>query len=218
MKEAVNIFWFRRDLRLHDNAGLYHALKEGQPVIPIFIFDTEILDKLEDEADRRVAFIHSALSEVQKQLLPLRTGIHVFYGFPQNVFIDLIEKYSVQKVYTNHDYELYARQRDERVKEICATNNISFHTYKDQVLFEKKEIVKDNEQPYTVFTPYSKKWKSSLNPHYLASYPAEKYLEHFHKYEPPAIPALETMGFKDTANSFPAKSLQEEIVKNYSDT
>jgi deoxyribodipyrimidine photo-lyase len=218
MKEVVSIFWFRRDLRLHDNAGLYHALKEGQQVLPIFIFDREILDKLEGGADRRVAFIHSALSEVQKRLLPLGTGIHFFYDSPPNVFNELIQKYSVQKVYTNHDYEPYALQRDEKVKEICENNNISFHTYKDQVLFEKKEILKDNDQPYTVFTPYSKKWKSSLNPFYLAAYTTEKYHKHFHKYQPPAIPSLEKMGFKDTVGSFPVGSLREEMVKRYSET
>ncbi|HSU51607.1 MAG TPA: deoxyribodipyrimidine photo-lyase, partial [Segetibacter sp.] len=175
MKEKVNIFWFRRDLRLHDNAGLYHALKEGTPVLPVFIFDKDILDKLEDSNDKRVAFIYSCLEELQQQLVSVGSGLFVYYGYPIDVFRSLNEEFAIQKVFTNHDYEPYALERDGKVAEFLSSNQISFHTSKDQVIFEKSEILKENNTPYTVFTPYSRKWKSSLNDFYLSSYPTEKY-------------------------------------------
>src|SRR3954453_22071555 len=115
MKAEVNIFWFRRDLRLHDNAALYYALKEGKPVIPIFIFDKEILDKLEDQADRRVEFIHAAITEVQRHLLGLGASLEVYYDFPVNVFEILCGKYEIEKVFTNSDYEPYSKKRDENI-------------------------------------------------------------------------------------------------------
>ncbi|MEJ7820717.1 MAG: deoxyribodipyrimidine photo-lyase, partial [Chitinophagaceae bacterium] len=105
---AVNIFWFRRDLRLHDNAGLYHALKDKNPVIPIFIFDKNILFKLENKSDRRVKFIYEAIKELQAQLQVIGSSLEVYYDFPEKVFRQLLLKYKIDKVYTNHDYEPYA--------------------------------------------------------------------------------------------------------------
>lgn len=216
--EQVNIFWFKRDLRLHDNAGLYYALKEGKPVLPIFIFDKEILDKLEDKADRRVAFIHAALDEIQTQLSSLQSGLRVFYGYPADVFCELVSQFSIQKVFTNHDYEPYAKKRDKAIAEILQAKNISFHTYKDQVIFEKNEVLKDNGEPYTVFTPYSRKWKALLNDFYLSSYPTEKYFTHFIQAKPDPVPGLQSMGFEESIHPFPSKDLKEEIIKKYGST
>ncbi|MBI1782039.1 MAG: deoxyribodipyrimidine photo-lyase [Sphingobacteriales bacterium] len=216
MKQSVNIFWFRRDLRLDDNAGLYHALKSGLPVIPVFIFDKNILNKLEDKADRRVQFIYEALNEMQKKLMKLGSSMEIYYGFPEEVYKSLLEKYNVKKVITNHDYELYAAVRDDSINKILNKAGASLHTYKDQVIFEKKEVVKDDGNPYTVFTPYSRKWKATLNNFYLSSYPTEKYFSNFHKQPSVEIPSLSEMGFIETDKHFPAKSLNEEIVKKYS--
>ncbi|MCW3082001.1 deoxyribodipyrimidine photo-lyase [Segetibacter sp.] len=218
MKQRINVFWFRRDLRLYDNAALYHSLKEGVPVLPIFIFDKQILDKLEDKADRRVAFIHSALEELQQQLAALNSSLLVIYGYPTDVFKDLIFKYTVAKVFANHDYDPYAKERDKKINEILKGNCISFNTSKDQVIFEKSEILKDNGSPYTVFTPYSRKWKSALNKFYLSSYPAEKYFQNFYKTEAKPLLHLESFGFQKLIHPFPSKSLVEDIVKKYSDT
>jgi len=218
MKETVNIFWFRRDLRLNDNAGLYHALKGGRPVLPIFIFDKEILDKLEDKADRRVAFIHAALEELQQQLRSFDSALHVIYGLPADVFSHLISEYKIEKVFTNHDYEPYATERDNKIKELLKANSISFHTTKDQIIFEKSEIVKDNGEPYTVFTPYSRKWKATITDFYLSSYPTEKFFNNFLKENAQPISALESFGFQKLTHSFPSKELREEIVKKYADT
>jgi len=218
MKESVNIFWFRRDLRLQDNAGLYYALKEGKPVVPIFIFDRQILDSLEDRADRRVSFIFSAIQEIQHQLALLGSGLKVYYRFPAEVFIDLLEKYNIGNVFTNHDYEPYAKVRDEKVKALLAANKVSFHTSKDQVLFEKDEILKDNREPYTVFTPYSRKWKATLNEFYLSSYPTKKYFRHFCQMPVQEMPTLESMGFQKTADPFPMKELREDLIGKYETT
>ena len=218
MKEKVNIFWFRRDLRLHDNAGLYHALKEGTPVLPVFIFDKDILDKLEDSNDKRVAFIYSCLEELQQQLVSVGSGLFVYYGYPIDVFRSLNEEFAIQKVFTNHDYEPYALERDGKVAEFLSSNQISFHTSKDQVIFEKSEILKENNTPYTVFTPYSKKWKSSVNDFYLSSYPTEKYFQNFIKKTPLQLPNLEAIGFKKVIFAFPSNDLKEELIKKYSST
>ena len=218
MKPDVNIFWFRRDLRLHDNAGLYYALKEAKPLIPIFIFDREILDKLEDKADRRVEFIHAAILEIQQQLIKLQSSLEVFYGFPADIFKALLTNYQIKKVFTNHDYEPYAKKRDGEIENLLKQENISFYTYKDQVIFERNEILKDNKEPYTVFTPYSRKWKSTLNDFFLSSYPTEKYFNSFFKTDSKQIISLESMHFQKVNYPFPSKDLKDEIIKKYGQT
>ncbi len=220
---TMNIIWFRRDLRLQDNAALYHALKAGEPVLPIFIFDKNILDDLEDKQDRRVEFIYAALEEMQEQLLKIGSSLQVFYGYPEKVFKQLIDENKIGKVFINHDYEPYADIRDETIKKILNDAGTSFHTYKDQVIFESDEVVKDDGKPYTVFTPYSRKWKSALTDFFLKSYPTKKYFKFFYKQFPQPIPTLESMGFQaikvaignEKSLSFPSKQLKEDLVKRY---
>ena len=213
--QTVNIFWFRRDLRLHDNAGLYHALKSGLPVVPIFVFDTHILNKLEDKTDKRVAFIHAALEEIQQQLVKLGSSIEVYHGTPAAVFKKLLLKYTIEQVFTNHDYEPYALEREKLVSDILKLNNAAFHTYKDQVILEKNEVLKDDGKPYTIFTPYSRKWKATLTDFHLKRYPIEKYFCNFFKQLPAVIPSLKQIGFTATVQTFPSSHLNTEIVKKY---
>lgn len=213
--QKVNIFWFRRDLRLNDNAGLYHALKSHLPVIPIFIFDTNILNKLENKADRRVDFIHSALEELQMQLIKMGSSLEVYHGTPLSVSKTLIGKYTIEKVFTNHDYEPYALEREESISALLKDNGIAFQTYKDQVLLEKNEVLKDDFKPYTIFTPYSRKWKAVLTNFHLKNYPTEKYFANFFKQKKVAIPALQQIGFEVSDNSFPSKNVDAELVKKY---
>ena len=215
MSSPVNIFWFRRDLRLDDNAGLYHALKEGLPVVPVFIFDRNILDELEERADRRVEFIHHSLEQLQKELTGMGSTLDVRYGFPGEIWRQLIKDYAVANVYTDHDYEPYAKKRDADIGKILKDNNILFRTYKDQVIFEKDEVLKDDGKPYTIFTPYSRKWKTTLNKFYLSSYPAKKYFANFLKQAERRIPSLEQMNFKATGQSFPTKRWKVELIKHY---
>jgi deoxyribodipyrimidine photo-lyase len=198
MSMSIAIFWFRRDLRLEDNAGLYHALKENKSVLPIFIFDTHILNKLEDKSDRRVDFIHQAIDRINQQLKTLGSTLTTFYSTPEEVYQTLSSNYKINTVYTNHDYEPYALERDEHIRQFLERKNIAFKTFKDQCIFEKSEVVKDDGQPYTVFTPYSRKWKKNLTTFHHTSYPSYKYKSHFLNTDfHPTIP-LEKMGFKKT--------------------
>ena len=158
MNESVSICWLRRDLRLDDNAALYHALRENENVIPLFIFDTVILDQLEDKSDKRVQFIHEQLIELQSQLKGMGANLLVKVGKPMEVWTELLNELKIRSVYTNHDFEPYAIDRDGQVETLLGENSISFNTYKDHVIFEKEEVTKDDGSPYTVFTPYSRKW------------------------------------------------------------
>lgn len=215
MKSSVNIFWFRRDLRLHDNAGLYQALRSGKPVVPVFIFDRNILDELEDKADRRVEFIHLALQEMQQELIKNGSTLDVRYGEPSAIYGQLANEYSIEAVYTNHDYEPYATKRDTAIEQLLKLKGISFNTFKDQVILEKGEVLKDDGKPYTVFTPYSRRWKATLTAFHLKSYPTGKYLSNFFKQPVKEIIPLQQMGFIATGFAFPAKSWKAEIIKRY---
>ena len=213
--QAVNIFWFRRDLRLEDNVGLYQALKSDLPVLPIFIFDKNILDKLEDKEDRRVQFISNSLQEMQEKLVALGSTLQVFYGTPHEAFKILINSYKVNTVFANNDYEPYALQRESAIAKLLKTSGASLLTFKDQVVFEKAEVVKDNGEPYTVFTPFSRKWKSLLTDRSLAVYPTEKYFSNFLKQSPLAIPSLALMGFIADSKAFPGKIVKDDLIKEY---
>ena len=211
----VNLFWFRRDLRLQDNAGLFHVLKQDSPVVPIFIFDRNILDELEEREDRRVEFIHSSLQEIERLLAVTGSTLDVRYGFPEEIWKQLIHDYQIENVYTNHDYDPYARSRDEQVAKFLKANGISFHSFKDQVIFEKSEVVKDDGKPYTVFTPYSRKWKARLNEFNVSSYPSEKLFLNFYKQNKKEIPSLVQMKFKSSGQGFPIKNWKTETIQHY---
>jgi deoxyribodipyrimidine photo-lyase len=217
MKEIVNIFWFRRDLRLEDNAGLYHALKSGRPVVPIFIFDRNILDELEEKKDRRVQFIHKALESIQEKLVKLGSTLDARYGFPVEVYRELLREYKIEKVFTNSDYEPYAIERDREVADLLGQAGVSFHSYKDQVIFEKEEIVKDDGKPYTVFTPYSKRWKAVVNEFYLRSYPTQDYFTAFFHQPGRPIPTLASLGFQATTGDFPPVAWKPEVIRHYAE-
>ena len=215
MNQPITLFWYRRDLRLHDNAGLYYAFKSGNPVLPVFIFDTEILDKLENKYDRRVEFIHQVIGELQTQLTQMGSGMVVKHGKALEVWKQLIEQYDIAEVHTNHDYEPYALERDNAVKELLNSQGVAFYAHKDQCIFEKSEILSGAGTPYTVFTPYSRKWKETVNDFYLKSYPTEVYFSQFFKTIPPEIPSLQSMGFEAVGQTFPSKTVRKELIQHY---
>ncbi|HRO42682.1 MAG TPA: deoxyribodipyrimidine photo-lyase [Flavipsychrobacter sp.] len=218
MDKAISIFWFRRDLRLNDNAGLYHALRSGNPVLPVFIFDTNILDDLEDRKDKRVCFIYDSLKKIQQTLLNIGSTLQILYGNPEKSFEILLEEYNIAAVYTNEDYEPYAIQRDASIEKLLKEKGISFHTYKDQVVFAKHEILKEDKTPYTVFTPYSKKWKQKLNDFFLKEYPTEKYFGNFLKQEAKPFPSLRELGFEKADYEVTQPELDETFVRGYEKT
>ena len=213
----INIFWCRRDMRLEDNAALYHALKSEFPVLPIFILDKNILDKLENKKDSRVNFIIDTLLQMQELLIAKGSSLMVLHSTPLNVFNELIKEYDIDCVFTNTDYEPYAKERDAAIEALLTTKGIDFKQYKDHVIFEKDEVVKDDGKPYTVFTPYSRKWKTVLKDYQFKSYPAEKYFENFFKTQPKKIPTLNNIGFEKCDQSFPPKSVEAELVKKYAE-
>lgn len=213
-KEKLAVFWFRRDLRLNDNAGLYHALKSGFKVIPIFIFDTSILNKLENKEDARVTFIHQQIQLLNAELGKHQSALLVKYGQPLEVWANLINEYNITEVYTNHDYEPYAINRDKTLQQYFESQQIAFKTYKDQCIFEKDEVLKDDGTPYVVFTPYKRKWLAKLNNFYIKPYPIGKYFNNFYSLPNQEIISLNEMGFVESQLQFPDKEYQS-VLKNY---
>jgi len=215
---AVAVFWFRRDLRLEDNAGLHHALQSGLPVLPVFIFDTDILSQLEDKQDRRVDFIHQVLLHLQTRLETLGSSLLVKTGKVTEVFDQLTTTYDVKAVYCNRDYESVALKRDGAVKNYLHTKGIEFNTFKDQVIFEWNEVLKGNGEPYTIFTPYSKVWKQKLSDKDYHSFPSAYSLPEFLKQKKIPVPDLEEIGFQKTEIQFVPPVLDEGIISNYDET
>lgn len=218
MQEEIAICWLRRDLRLHDHAALYHALKGRLPVLCVFIFDKDILDELEDKKDKRVVFIHQRLVALNHELRTAGSSLIVRFGKPQEVWKKLTEEFSIRSVYANHDDEPYAISRDQQVRDFLETKNCSFHTFKDHVILEKDEVTKDDGRPYTVYTPYMKKWRSIVSDGkspYLKSFPAEKYVSNFRKIKYEPVMPLEEIGFENSDVVFPPAKLDPRLIKNY---
>lgn len=214
----VNIFWFRRDFRLNDNAGLYEALKADKPVLPIFIYDTDIIDKLPED-DARLTFIYDSLQKINHTLkTEHQTSIGFYHGKPIYIFKELVEDYNINAVYTNRDYEPYAKTRDGEIKNYLKGKNIDFNTYKDQVIYEKSEVVKGDGEPYLVYTPYMKKWKKIFEKEELPSFPSEKHLDNLVKNAGLPDLTLVDMEFKKSSIKVPDYHLEEEFLENYDDT
>lgn len=213
-KQKINIHWFRRDLRLTDNHALYTALSADLPVLPIFIFDTTILRHLQKK-DARVEFIYNSLNTIQEKLISIGSSLRIYHGNPQEVFEKITSEYDVQTLYANRDYEPNARERDKEIYEYLKKKNIQFLGKKDHVVFEPNEVLKDDGLPYTVYTPYSRKWKARLNAHPIISYPSEKFVSNFVQTKPSELPSLEQLGFEKSSIQFPSIELNTEAIQNY---
>lgn len=195
MNKEIAIFWFRRDLRIEDNHGFYEALSSGIPVLPIFIFDTNILSKLDNKSDKRLTFIYKQLDKLDKIFKQNNSSLEVIHGNPIDVWKDLTTKYNIKSVFTNHDYEPYAIQRDKEVADILISKNIEFKSFKDQVIFEKTEVTKSDGLPYTIYTPYSKIWKSKITSNSTEPFPSEDKLSNLYEYNS-EFPPLTSIGFE----------------------
>lgn len=213
MKEKIVIFWFRRDLRLDDNVGLMHALNSGFPVLPVFVFDEQILGELQNKSDRRVDYIQQALNRINNELHKYQSTLKTYFGTPLDIYQTLSEDYDIHAVYCNRDYEPQAIIRDLEIKKFLTDNNIDFFDFKDQVIFDRSEIVKSDGLPYTVYTPYSKLWKLLLRPEYYE--PAILPLQHFYTCPPGSIYSLEEIGFRKTNIIFQIPELDAAIINNY---
>lgn len=218
MAKKLSIFWFRRDLRLEDNTGLFHALKSGNDVLPIFIFDSEILKEL-PENDARVSFIHHTLQNLNEYLKTnYNSGIALYFGEPEVIFNQLIKKFCIESVYTNHDYEPYAIKRDNNIKNLLESNNIAFKTYKDQVVFERDEIVKADGTPYKVYTPYSKKCIERLNTEGYTIYKSEDNLDRLYISDDFPKVSLSDIGFSESKLKIENFNLNSNLIDNYEAT
>ncbi|TDO19640.1 cryptochrome/photolyase family protein [Pedobacter duraquae] len=212
MRKEVTICWLRRDLRLHDNAALYHALRSGVPVLAIFIFDTKILDNLSQKDDARVTFIYNTLLTIRQELQKTGSDLLILHGTPEEAWGKLLERYTVKHVFANHDYEPYAQERDGALAEYLRSEGITFKTSKDQVIFEKSEIVKADGKPYTVFTPYFRQWEKKMNDFFVSSYPTHKYFGQFLKTEPFHNPTLKSLGFEQSSQAFPPINFEAKLA------
>ncbi len=214
MSEKV-IFWFRRDLRLADNSGLFEALNSGYPVIPLFIFDSNILTKLEDTEDRRVDFIYQALQHLNSELQQHGSQLCMLHGNPSDIVNTLITEHNIKAVYANRDYEPYAQERDGIVQSILQQKNIRLNLYKDQVIHEPEDIIKSDLSPYSVFTPYSKSWKKALTDQHLSSYPSEEISNYASTVPSSNVSDLSDMNFAATDQKFTTPEIEESVIKNY---
>ena len=215
--EEVNIFWFRRDLRLYDNSGLSAATHSKNKVIPIFIFDTSITDKLPNN-DRRINFIFDNLVEIDLKLKKkFNSSINVFKGNPTEIFKELIRDYKINSVFTNNDYEPYALSRDRSIQNLLEKNQIQFKSFKDQVIFEKNEVVKDDGNPYVVYTPYMRKWKANLIED-LSILAEKEVINNFYNSSISALMELSKYGFVENDKKIEVFKLNKDIVTKYADT
>ncbi len=217
----IAVFWFRRDLRLNDNAGLYHALTSGLKVLPVFIFDPKILHQLNTD-DKRVSFIWQAIEHINRQLTPYNAAVQLFYGDATEVFGKLMPRYTIHSVFANHDYEPEALVRDKDVAVMLNKKGVSFHTFKDQVVFEKDDIAKANGEPYTVFTPYSRKWKEKINQETgsLSHYNSEGNLAALLNTEPNPGKSISLgeIGFTEASGLFKPFQINSTVLETYDKT
>jgi deoxyribodipyrimidine photo-lyase len=214
----TNIFWHRRDLRLHDNAGLYKALKSGEKIQPIFIFDSAILSRL-PASDQRVLFIYQEIKKLKDQYAEYGSDLKVYHGNPIELIPLIALNYKSQAVFTNRDYEPYALTRDKSLYDALQSQNCELIGAKDHVIFEKNEVLKADGLPYTVFTPYSRKWKEKLNSYYLKSYPVEKYLANLNHCASEPLMSMENIGFHSLQSvEFPSMDFPLSTIETYNET
>lgn len=218
MSKKVNIFWFRRDLRLDDNVGFYNALQSKNPVLPIFIFDSEILKKLPKD-DARVSFIFETLQKMRIELQDnFESSIAIYHGKPKTIFEEILNDFEVEEVYINHDYEPYARERDEEIKEFLSDKNVAFNTFKDQVIFEKNEVVKKDGDPYVVYTPYMRTWKEKFKEHNLTIYYTKSYLSNLIEHKRLPNLTLSDIGFKKSTQEITPYTVTPTLIQEYEET
>ena len=208
----IAVFWFRRDLRIEDNHGLNIALQSGHPVLPLFIFDDHIIRELPSD-DARVSFIFRQLEKLQQELSSFSSSLLIKKGEPFYIWQSLINRFSIRAVFTNHDYEPYAIDRDSHIQRLLIENGIPLHTFKDQVIFEKNEILKADGLAYIVYTPYKNKWLSEFNLQSDCQYFNNKLIsENFLKKSFP-FPTLEELGFLKSNIQVP--DFTPENIENY---
>jgi len=214
-RSEIVVHWFRRDLRWHDNRALLRALSSGKPVLPIFIFDTNILDRLESKVDARLTFLHDQLERMKETAREVGSDILVMHGRPEEAFKNLLNRFQVLAVHANEDYEPYADQRDQAIHSLLDAKNIPFETTTDHVLMAPHEVTKPDGNPYTVFTPFSKRWQTNITPSHLQGAPSEAHLHRLYQWTESNMPSLNELGFQRSEVRAPEALMDEEILTQY---
>jgi deoxyribodipyrimidine photo-lyase len=218
MADKISIFWHRRDLRCQDNVGLQKALESDYPVLPVFIFDKHILDPLPED-DARVSFIYEELQKIRHHLQDHQnTSLAIYYGYPKDIFKKLLADFDVDAIYTNEDYEPYAIQRDQDIKELASSFSVDFKAYKDQVVFHPTEVQKKSGGYYLVFTPYMRQWKEVFKNYDFNIATSENHLDNLYKNKRLPNVELNDMGFKKSPIKVPDYDLSKSLLNNYNDT
>ncbi len=208
-KESISIAWLRRDLRLDDNRAIYEAHQTGDKVLVLFIFDTDIIDEL-DKDDHRITFIYDNLEKISTELNNQKSALLIQKGRPLDIWKKLVSEYDIKSVHIARDYEPYAKERDREILNLLSSNNIIFKGYKDQVVFEKSEIVKQDNAPYTVFTPYKNKWVEAFKKNSNQNFELKKF--NFLSYSS-SFPSLTELGFKRSEKT--VQPFQIDDLDNY---
>jgi len=217
MSVPVTLFWFRRDLRLNDNRSLAAALRSGNPVVPVFIFDPMILRRLPAD-DRRVPFIYGALEALQQLFVAAGTSLEVLHATPAAAFSELSRKYTIAEVHAGRDYEPYARERDEAIRTQLESQGIPFFLHQDQVLLEPGAVLKNDGTPYTVYTPFYRKWRATLTAEHFAFSGSEELQSYFYRKSPEAWPSLGEMGFSAAPVPLITPWPESTLIRQYADT
>jgi deoxyribodipyrimidine photo-lyase len=215
LMKKISIFWFRRDLRIEDNSGLFYALNGLESVYPIFIFDPHILGKLSSKKDARVHFIHEALLKLSVEIGLKTGGLQVYFDEPIHVFQLIAKQFQIMNIFSNHDYEKYAIERDAKIKSWALQNGVNFLQFKDQVIFEKDEVLSGQNTPYTVFTPYSRKWKEKLTNFPISQFNSQDFTNYFPQKS--NIPSLQSLGFENSTQIFPDPSVSPDLIIQYAE-
>jgi deoxyribodipyrimidine photo-lyase len=208
------LFWFRRDLRFHDNAGFYNALSDADEVLPAFVFDESILNKLTKQ-DARVDFIYKHVARMQEESVSHGSSMRVAKGNPIELIPQWSEEHNITAVYANEDYEPYATTRDFKIKEFLALKGIEFKTFKDQVIFSPNEVLKKDGTPYRVFTPFSRVWMAKEAEQGFQEYPTKRLLYRLHKKKLPRIPTLNELGFVKPNHHAPKPNHSISLIDAY---
>jgi deoxyribodipyrimidine photo-lyase len=208
-KESISIAWLRRDLRLDDNRAIYEAHQTGDKVLVLFIFDTDIIDEL-DKDDHRITFIYDNLEKINIELNNQKSALLIQKGRPVDIWKKLVSEYDIKSVHIARDYEPYAKERDREILELLSSNNITFKGYKDQVIFEKNEVVKQDNAPYTVFTPFKNKWLEAFKKNSIINYDLKTFNFISHQF---SFPTLSELGFKRSEKE--VQSFQLNDLENY---
>ncbi len=214
--EEIAVFWFRRDLRIDDNLGLYQALKSGFKVLPVYIFDPEIWSRYTDVDNRQLHFIRNAVYQLKQELIDLNSDLLVFEDLPPVVFQNLINEYNVKMVFANEEFDPFSIQRDRKISEFLNSNGITLNLFTDHLIHKPGVILKPDRSPYTIFTPFSKQWKLALKDQNLVPFPVTSLISNL--YTPKKVSNFKKLKTQQTILSPINREIPTEIIQTYDAT